>query len=219
MCSLLLYLLPSVSHRYILEKSLNMAHKIIEIVPYNPLWPQMFEDEMARIEQALGSHCLEIHHIGSTSVPGLSAKEDLDILCIVDDLKSSLSLQNTGYIFKGEFNIPLRCFFSKNTPSSKVNLHVVEPGHGFIALNLYFRDYLRSHEEARHSYSTLKHRLISDPASFERGKYGFPKYTLEKNKFIKSILDQTGFSGLVMNFCMHEEEWAAIRTFRQKYFF
>lgn len=190
-----------------------------EVVPYDPAWPKMFEEEAARIKQVLDEHCLEIHHIGSTSVPGLSAKEDLDILCIVDELSSSLDLQSIGYLFKGEFNIPLRYFFSKNTPYSKVNLHVCEPGHGFIALNLCFRDYLRTHEEARVAYQALKYGIVSDSASFERGKHGFPKYTLEKNKFIKSVLDQAGFSGPMVNVCMHEREWEAARTFRNKNFF
>lgn len=196
-----------------------MTHKIIEIVPYNPAWPQMFETEAAKIKQALGSHCLEIHHIGSTSVPGLSAKEDLDILCVVDGLSSSLELQSIGYLFKGEFNIPLRYFFSKNTSSSKVNLHVVEPKHGFIGLNLSFRDYLKIHEETRLVYQDLKHGIVSDPTSFERGKHGFPNYTLAKDKFIKSVLDQAKFSGLLMNFCMHHDEWETARTFRNKNFF
>lgn len=191
----------------------------IAIVPYNPAWPQMFQTEAEKIKQALGQHCLEVHHIGSTSVPNLSAKSDLDILCIIDALSASLDLQRMGYLFKGEFNIPLRYFFSKNTSSSKVNLHVVEPGHGFIGLNLCFRDYLRAHEETRIAYQGLKYRIIDDPTSFERGNHGFPKYTLEKDKFIKLVLNQSGFAGLMVNFCLHEREWEAARTFRQKTFF
>src|SRR3972149_4393855 len=103
--------------------------KIIEVVPYIPDWPRMFEKEAALLKQVLGRHSLEVHHIGSTSVPGLSAKRDIDILCVVDQLSSSLELRNFGYTFKGELIIPLRYYFSKNTPQSKVNLHVVENDH------------------------------------------------------------------------------------------
>ena len=179
----------------------------------------MFEKEAEKTKQILGSHCVEIHHIGSTSVPGLSAKEDLDILCIVDKLSSSLVLQDSGYTFKGELNIPLRYYFSKNTEESKVNLHVVEPGHDFSALNLCFRDYLRSHEEVRKAYEDLKHKLVKDPSSFERVNGKFPRYTLEKNDFIKSVLEQAGYNGLAVNFCTHYREWKVAKLFRQKYFF
>ena len=94
-----------------------------------------------------------------------------------------------------------------------------EPDHGFIELNLCFRDYLRAHEEARLAYQALKYELLRDPASFERGTHGFSKYTLEKDRFIKFILDQAGFAGLMVNFCMHEREWKAARTFRNKNLF
>jgi GrpB-like predicted nucleotidyltransferase (UPF0157 family) len=188
-----------------------MSHqtKQIEVVPYNHDWPNMFEVESNLIKQALGPHCREIHHIGSTSIPGLASKEDLDILCIIHSLPSCLSLQEAGYVFKGELNIPLRYYFSKNSPTSKVNLHVVEEGHGFIALNLCFRDYLRNHKVAREAYQNLKYQLLKDPTSFARAEGGFPRYTLEKDFFIKSILDQAGFTGITINFCTHYREWDA----------
>jgi GrpB-like predicted nucleotidyltransferase (UPF0157 family)/GNAT superfamily N-acetyltransferase len=194
-----------------------MTPKVIKIVPYNPNWPRIFEEEASKIKEVLGSHCLKIDHIGSTAVPGLAGKEDIDILCVVDDLRSSLPLQNTGYTFQGEL-FPLRYFFSKNTAYSKVNLHVVEPDHGSIGL-LCFRDYLRTHEDDRQAYEALKRQIIKDPTSFERMKTGIPKYTSYKNAFIKSILEKAGFEGLTMNFCMHEEEWEAARAFRNKEFF
>lgn len=193
--------------------------KKVEVVPYNPQWPKLFEAEAAKIKDALRDHCKEIHHIGSTSVPGLIAKEDLDILCVVDDLSNSLKLQDIGYTFKGEINIPLRYFFSKNTDQSRVNLHVTEPGHGFIALNLCFRDYLRTHEEARKVYGDLKEQLVRDPTSFERVRGQFPKYTLRKGDLIRQILDQAGFNETSVCFCFHENEWEAAKQYRQKEFF
>ena len=88
-----------------------MKHKKIEVVPYDPSWPQQFEQEAEKLREALGQEVVAIHHIGSTSVPGLDAKRDLDTLLVVKNLNSSLLLQDVGYIFKGEFNIPLRYFF------------------------------------------------------------------------------------------------------------
>lgn len=53
--------------------------KIIEIVPYDPNWPHVFEQEAMLIRQSLGDNCLEIHHIGSTVVPQLDGKRSIDI--------------------------------------------------------------------------------------------------------------------------------------------
>jgi len=193
--------------------------KHIEVVPYDPTWPQTFGEEAALIRQVLGGHCLEIHHIGSTAVPGLAAKRDIDTLLIVDNLDASLALQHANYRFNGEMNIPLRYCFSKNTDVSKVNLHVVEPGHGFIALNLYFRDYLRNHEDARIAYGNLKQQLLKNPQSYERGAMRFPGYTLGKDQFIKKILEEAQFEGLSLAFCMHVNEWESAKAFRQREFF
>ncbi len=48
--------------------------KKIVVTPYNQEWPQIFAREALKIKEALGSDCIAIHHIGSTAVPGLSAK-------------------------------------------------------------------------------------------------------------------------------------------------
>lgn len=186
---------------------MNTKTKKIDVMPYNPDWPKMFKVEADFLKNALGDHCLAVHHIGSTSVPGLNAKEDLDVVCIVDQLSSCLHLESVGYVFKGEMNIPLRYYFSKNTPGTKVNLHVVEPDHGFIPLNLAFRDYLRAHDETRLAYANLKESLLQDPKNFERVSGRFTGYNLGKNTFIKGVLDQAGFNDLTINFPIHHQEW------------
>ncbi|MBH1989732.1 MAG: GNAT family N-acetyltransferase [Alphaproteobacteria bacterium] len=193
--------------------------KHIEIFPYTAEWQKQFEDESNRIKNTLGDICHQVHHIGSTAVPGLSAKDTIDILCVVNDLSNSLVLQELGYVFKGELNIPLRYYFSKNTPTLKVNLHVVEPDHGFIHLNLCFRDYLRSNEKTRLDYEALKHRLIQDPINFERVNGGSPRYTLKKNDFIKSTLQAANFDGIAVNFCTHHREWETYHRIRTEQLF
>jgi GrpB-like predicted nucleotidyltransferase (UPF0157 family) len=195
------------------------SRKHIEIFPYSVKWTKQFEAESNRIQQTLGDKCHQIYHIGSTSVPGLSAKENIDIMCVVNDLSCSLALQELDYNFKGELNAPLRYYFSKHTPALKVNLHVGEPDHGFINLNLCFRDYLRSNEKARLDYEALKHRLIQDPTNFERVNGGFPRYTLAKNAFIKATLSAAGFDGITINVCTHHLEWEAYHRIRAEQLF
>lgn len=84
----------------------------IEVVPYDPNWPRIFEKEAQQIMLALGSNCLEVHHIGSTSITGLSAKPVVDILPVVKDIRTVDSfekkMEEIGYRAKGEFGIAFR---------------------------------------------------------------------------------------------------------------
>ncbi|MFQ5419843.1 MAG: GrpB family protein [Anaerolineae bacterium] len=52
----------------------------IIVVPYNNEWPHMFQQEAAEITAIVGGECLSIHHIGSTAIPGMSAKPIIDIM-------------------------------------------------------------------------------------------------------------------------------------------
>lgn len=196
----------------------NVRQKIVRVLPYDPTWPKTFQAEAHLITQALGEHGLAIHHIGSTSVPGLWAKQDIDILAIVDHLENSLALQKIGYTFKGEYNIPFRYFFSKNSDTSKVNLHVTESGHPFIDLQLCFRDYLRTHDDVRDAYAALKRSLVQDPDTHLKVGNRFVNYSLRKDHFIKSVLEQAGFKGIIYNFCIHDREWETIQKWREDYF-
>lgn len=195
----------------------NLKH--IEVVPYNPAWVQAFELEAARIKEALGENCVEAHHIGSTSVPGLAAKPSLDVLCVVSALASTLPLQELGYKFKGEINIPSRYAFERQGSPWKANFHVVESGHGFAALTLAFRDYLRTHSDTREAYAALKEEVLKDPTSYHRVDGYFSHYTLRKNDFIKDVLQKAGYQGRMITSCLHDQEWAAAKAMRQKYFF
>lgn len=75
----------------------------IEVVPYNPNWPLVFEEEAAKIREALGDNYIDIHHIGSTSVPNLAAKPIIDIIPVVRDIHAidKLAMESLGYEVKG----------------------------------------------------------------------------------------------------------------------
>ena len=63
----------------------------IVVADYDPAWPERFRREAAKIRAALGEAALAIEHIGSTSVPGLSAKPIVDILLVVEDSSNETS--------------------------------------------------------------------------------------------------------------------------------
>ncbi len=161
-----------------------MDRDTIDIVPYNPQWPQIYDNEATRIYQALGRNCLAIHHIGSTSVPGSSAKAIIDILAIVTDFScaDSSNLEKLGFENRGEL-IPSGRYFSKNTP--RIHLHLFEEGNPLIENNLLFRDWLRTHENDRDAYSKFKKDLSNkhtDGMSYCNAKTEFINTILERAK-------------------------------------
>lgn len=191
--------------------------KHIEVVPYDPQWPQQFELERGIIQKALSNDLLAIHHVGSTSVPGLAAKPKIDIIAVVKSGKAAINqLEKNGYQYRGEYNIPLHFGFSKRGPV-EVNLHVYEEGHPEIELNLIFRDFLRNNQRACEIYAALKRELLLDDSAFERGQTGFCHYTLRKGDFIRSVLDQAGFKRVRMLKCNDETEFNAAKALRKLY--
>ncbi|MCH9621727.1 MAG: hypothetical protein S4CHLAM20_11530 [Chlamydiia bacterium] len=189
--------------------------KKIEVLPYDPAWPKQFKKEKKIILDCLGTSCLQIEHIGSTSIKDMPAKCDLDILLVIDDLAKADKLVEVGYDSRGEFNIPLRYFFSKNNEESKVNLHVCEKDHGFVPLQLCFRDYLRAHPDRAKEYAELKYEILKRTDAGKRHRGWISTYGIYKNEFIKETLRRAGFKDLIINFCMHDDEIEAVKFLRK----
>src|SRR5690606_38947451 len=99
-----------------LERRMYMLENMnIRVVPYNPEWPRLFEEEAKRVTTALGDLVLRAHHIGSTSIPGLKAKPIIDIMLEVISLdamdRAASQLVQLGYEAMGEFGVPGRRYF------------------------------------------------------------------------------------------------------------
>jgi len=201
------------------ELNLMQQTERIEIAPYDPNWPNIFEAEAAAIKKALGDNCIAIHHVGSTSVSGLVAKPKIDIIAVVKEgIKSIPSLEKAGFAYRGEWSIPFKYGFTKRD-SVKINLHVFEEKHPEIEVNILFRDYLRKYPDARDEYAILKYNLISEESSHEKNNSIYKGYTLGKHNFIQSILNQAGFNKYRFVLCTHYSEWNTVKHFRNKYFF
>lgn len=97
--------------------STKQHNRLIQVVPYDPNWPIKFAEEAKEVKIALGRNCIKIHHIGSTSVPDLSAKPIIDMVPVVlditkvDDINTAMSA--LGYEAKGEYGMPFRRYFQK----------------------------------------------------------------------------------------------------------
>lgn len=158
----------------------------VEVVAYDPAWPEAFEREADLLQDILGDNAVRIFHIGSTSVPGLRAKPILDILPVVASLErldaSAERLAALGYVAMGEYGIPGRRYFYKGGARRTHHLHAF----GYdctehILRHVAFRDYLRRHEGVAAEYATLKTGLAAqypdDIESYCDGKDGFVKRT------------------------------------------
>lgn len=198
---------------------LKLKTKKIVVTPYNSDWPKIFDVEASKIKETLGSNCIAIHHIGSTSVPGLLAKPVIDMIGVIKDPEKAIKpLEDLGFKYKGEYNIPMRFYFNKSE-GIEANLHVYEEGHPEIELNLTFRDYLRIHPDAREEYSKLKENLLKEKSSYEKNKSLFTGYNLGKDAFIRKILQKANFNRIRMMKCTHYAEWEVAKQLRNKYFF
>lgn len=193
-------------------------NKQIIVTPYDDKWPQIFDVESNKLKTILGENCLAIHHVGSTSVPGLAAKPVIDILAVTKEPEKSITpLESLGFKYKGEYNIPMRLYFNRSE-GVDTNLHVYEQGHAEIELNLVFRNYLRAHPEIREEYAHLKERLLRDKSSFEKKNSIFTGYNLGKDAFIRHVLKKSGFDRIRLMKCTHYNEWASVKRIRELYF-
>ncbi|SDO23753.1 GrpB family protein [Alkalicoccus daliensis] len=156
----------------------------VEVVPYNLGWPKIFQAEAAALWEVFESEAEEIHHIGSTAVPGITAKPIIDIMPAVRDLaevdKMEKEMKMLGYQIYGEYGIEERRFFTKDISGVRT-FHV----HAFLKDSLHYhphlavRDYLIAHEEARRTYGSLKRSLAweypNNVNAYAEGKHAFVK--------------------------------------------
>ncbi|HEV2921760.1 MAG TPA: GrpB family protein [Actinomycetota bacterium] len=163
----------------------------IAILDYDPTWPDQFEQLAAALWRHLGDTVMGIDHIGSTAVPGLAAKDVIDLQVTVADLADADRLapafQRAGYVATpyrldhrpaGDVSDPglweKRLWQSASGAGRRVNVHVRVAGWPNQRYALLFRDYLRAHPRAAAAYARLKRelarRLGDDLASYTEVK-------------------------------------------------
>jgi len=147
---------------------------MITILPYQPAWPIEFEALGAAVRQVLGGLALRINHIGSTAVPGLAAKDIIDIQVTVAQLDAPVehALNRAGYRRMAHIDrdhtppgLPesdeewRKWFFEAASGQRPVNLHVRVAGRANQRYPLLFRDYLRTHNAVAQAYAQVKTAL------------------------------------------------------------
>lgn len=139
----------------------------IEVVAYDPAWPERYRAIAHQIREALGASVLHLEHIGSTAVPGLAAKPVIDIdLTVADPRVESAyvpALEALGfelYIREPSWH-QHRCL---RLHDPRVNLHVFGPDCPESIRHLMFRDWLRTHPEDRVLYERAKRAALENVA-------------------------------------------------------
>jgi GrpB-like predicted nucleotidyltransferase (UPF0157 family)/SAM-dependent methyltransferase len=144
-----------------------MKRRAIEVVDYDPAWPVLFEEVRAGLERLLDGLIQEIHHIGSTAVPGLCAKPKIDVdivlhsAAVIPEAIERMQATN-GYIYHGDKYRDGMWAFTTGHGSRGQRLYLCAPGAATHLRRMLFRDYLRQHPETAAAYAVLKRRLASE---------------------------------------------------------
>ena len=167
-----------------------MITKHVVVEPYDEGWKQNFIDIKAELLDALGELALRIEHVGSTSVPGLSAKPIIDIDIVIKDYsvfdEVVSELGKIGYRHEGNLGIAGREAFKYDGKEhlKRHHLYVCPEDSPELKRHIAFRDYLRSNPKDVREYSRIK----------EEGAalypYDIEKYIAHKSPVIERIYNE-----------------------------
>jgi GrpB-like predicted nucleotidyltransferase (UPF0157 family) len=135
---------------------------IVEIVDYDPCWPEQFAQVASRLREVLGSGVISLEHVGSTAVPGLAGKPIIDVNLMVGEASREATylpaLEAAGYALTvREPDWFEHRMFEGLDP--RTNVHVFSYGCREVERMRLFRDWLRYNAADRELYAQVKRRL------------------------------------------------------------
>ncbi len=170
---------------------------IIEVVDYNPAWPQVFGRLKDRIWPVIQDLALSLEHVGSTSVEGLAAKPVIDMDIVIPSMEqlplAVERLASLGYVHLGNLGIEGRDAFKAPADLPKHNLYVCPQDSLGLRNHLALRDYLRKNPEAVQAYGTLKKQLA------KAHPQDIGAYVEGKTDLIVGILREIGLASRELN--------------------
>ena len=158
---------------------------IIEVLPYDANWVKQFEAEAARIQPIFAENFVAVHHVGSTAIPGMSAKPTIDMILEVRDItlvdNCNNKMAKLGYEAWGEYGIAGRRFFVKGVDKRTHHIHTFQTNNFDITRHLYLRDYLIAHSLDAKAYADLKINLAQKFVNNRRA------YLENKKEYVKAL--------------------------------
>ena len=176
-----------------LEFSIVLIHQRstgqrVEIHDYTEQWVREFEEIGDSLRSALAESAIRIDHIGSTSIPGLAAKPIIDIQVSVMALEPmdvyQAKIQSAGYEWRRDNPERSKRYFREQPGGRRTHIHVRKLGSWHEQYALLFRDYVRTHPEARVRYEQVKRELA---AQFQYDRY---QYTEAKAPIFWEIMQK-----------------------------
>lgn len=164
----------------------------IEVLEYDDRWPVDFERVAGRIAAALGDAVLELHHVGSTSVPGLAAKPIIDVDLVVADPADEAAyvpaLESAGFV-----HVVREPWWHEHRllkgDDPHTNLHVFGPDCPEVVRHQMFRRWLVDHPEELELYAAAKRAAAAEVNAREGGGTGMD-YNLVKEPVARQIYDR-----------------------------
>jgi GrpB-like predicted nucleotidyltransferase (UPF0157 family) len=160
------------------------------VARYNPAWVEWFHALRQFLGGKINRICISIEHVGSTAVPGMTAKPIIDIDVIIDREdweKIKALLEQRGYTYQGDLGTKDRESFDLTDETLKAalpshHLYVTPKDSEELKSHIVFREYLKTHKADRERLSKLKWELAE--------KYANDKYPYMdgKNALVKEIL-------------------------------
>lgn len=167
------------------------ASERVEVRPADDAWQQRGEREARLLEAALADWLVApVEHVGSTAVPGLSAKPILDLQAAIADIESApdvvAALTPVWHYVPPELDgRPWRRFLVKVVDGHRVaHLHLMVPRSARWGEQLAFRDALCADPALAQRYAALKQSLAARHADNREA------YTAGKSDFVRAVLTQ-----------------------------
>lgn len=174
----------------IMNDVIGLKRGTVVLKKHHKEWKEAFDAEKENLEKLLGDIVLDVQHIGSTAVPGLSAKPLIDMLMAVRSLSDveviRPILEKDGYKYRENGpNDEVKRLFVKGPEEKRTHhLHVTELGSSVWKHDTAFRDWLLTHPEDVKTYEKLKQKLAKEYAEtrefYTKGKYEFIEGILKK---------------------------------------
>lgn len=158
----------------------------VALVPYDPTWPDRYAALAGEVRAALGDAVLDLEHVGSTSVPGLAAKDVIDVdLTVADPADEAAYVP--ALVALGWRHVVREPSWHQHRALSrgepKANLHVFGPDCPETIRHRMFRDWLRTHPDDRRRYEEAKRAAVP-------GGGTVMDYNQRKQDTIRAIYDR-----------------------------
>ena len=161
----------------------------VHLVPYDPAWPARFAAAREQLLAAFAADLSAVEHIGSTAVPGLSAKPVIDLLAAVPSVAAADALLprlcDAGWLTSAAYNatLPARRWLMRQAGGHRTHhLHLVVAGSPEWLDPIRFRDRLRADPALAADYVALKRRSV------DRLGHDREAYTSSKTAFVARAL-------------------------------